>query len=140
MLTAQDYRDQIAAGTRAASDDLGGDTDWLDEITRTPVNHVHNLTFRGGNAKTNYLATVNYRNTEGIFLESYAERFTARADINHSMLDDMLNFNLGILTKTEKMNSYNANLGFNGYTYLIMTIRFPELKSRMVKQAITLPG
>jgi TonB-linked SusC/RagA family outer membrane protein len=117
MLTAQDYRDQIAAGTRAASDDLGGDTDWLDEITRTPVNHVHNLTFRGGNAKTNYLATVNYRNTEGIFLESYAERFTARADINHSMLDDMLNFNLGILTKTEKMNSYNANLGFNGYTY-----------------------
>ncbi len=117
MLTAQDYRDQIAAGTRDASDDLGGDTDWMDEITQSPVIHVHNLTFRGGNAKTNYLATVNYRDTEGIFLESFAERFTARADINHSMLDDMLNFNLGILTKTEKMNSYNANVGFDGYTY-----------------------
>ncbi|WP_120272924.1 SusC/RagA family TonB-linked outer membrane protein [Mangrovibacterium diazotrophicum] len=117
MLTAQDYRDQIAAGTRASSDDLGGDTNWLDEITQTPLIHVHNLTFRGGNSKTNYLATVNYRNAEGIFLESYAERFSARADINHSMLDDMLNFNLGILTKTEKMNSYNANVGFDGYTY-----------------------
>ncbi|MGD9930702.1 MAG: SusC/RagA family TonB-linked outer membrane protein [Mangrovibacterium sp.] len=111
MLTAQDYRDQIAAGTRASSDDLGGDTDWLDEITQTPINHVHNLTFRGGNAKTNYLATINYRDVDGIFKKSYSERMTARADVNHSMFDDMLNVNFGILSRTEKLN------GFSGYTY-----------------------
>ncbi|WP_159518959.1 SusC/RagA family TonB-linked outer membrane protein [Sunxiuqinia indica] len=117
MLTAEDYRQQVADGIRPQSDELGASTDWLDEITRTPVNYIHNLTFRGGNAKTNYLATINYRDTEGIFLESYSERLTARADINHSMFEDMLNFNLGILTKAEKMNSYNAERGFNGYTY-----------------------
>lgn len=111
MLTASDYRQQIAAGTRSSSDDLGGNTDWLKEITQTPLNHVHNLTFRGGNNKTNYLATVNYRNVEGIFLKSFTERLTARADINHSMFDDILSFNFGILSRTEKLN------GFNGYTY-----------------------
>ncbi len=111
MLTASDYRSQIADGTRAASDDLGASTDWLDQITQTPVNHVHNLTFRGGDEQTNYLATINYRDIDGIFLESYSERLTARADVNHNMFDGLLSFNLGLLTKTEKYN------GFNGYTY-----------------------
>lgn len=111
MLTAQDYRDQIAAGTRASSDDLGANTNWLDEITQTPINHVHNLSFRGGNSKTNYIATINYRDVDGIFKKSYTKRLTARADVNHSMFNDVLNFNLGILSRTEKLN------GFNGYTY-----------------------
>ena len=27
------------------------DTDWIDEISRTPVSHVHNLSLMGGNFK-----------------------------------------------------------------------------------------
>ena len=111
MLSAADYRQQIADGIRAQSDDLGANTDWQDEITQAPVNHVHNLTFRGGNSTTNYLATINYRDIDGIFLDSYSEKLTARADINHSMFDGLLSVNLGMLTKTVK------EFGFNGYTY-----------------------
>ncbi|MFT3738793.1 MAG: SusC/RagA family TonB-linked outer membrane protein [Breznakibacter sp.] len=111
MLTAEDYRAQIEKGMRLPSDDLGASTDWLDEITQTPLNHVHNLTFRGGNSETNYLATINYRDIDGIFLKSFSERFTVRADINHSMFDKKLVFNIGILSRTEK---YRA---FDGYTY-----------------------
>jgi len=111
MLTASDYRQQIANGTRQESDDLGGNTDWLDKITQTPINHVHNITLKGGDSKTNYLATINYRDVEGVFLQSYNERLTARADINHSMFDDMLKINIGILSKTQKSGN------FNGYTY-----------------------
>src|SRR5690606_25239656 len=99
MLTAEDYRQQIGDGVRNASDDLGATTDWFDEITRTPVSHVHNLTIRGGDSKTNYLASVNYNKAEGIFLKSDNEEFTTRADINHNLLDGLVNLNLGLLTR-----------------------------------------
>ena len=36
--------------------DHGADTDWIDEISRTPISHVHNLSLMGGNSKTNYIA------------------------------------------------------------------------------------
>ena len=59
MCTAEDYRNQIAAGTRDAAWDLGNNVDWMDEISRTPFSHVHNLSFKGGNEKTNYILNLN---------------------------------------------------------------------------------
>ncbi|MFA9390745.1 MAG: SusC/RagA family TonB-linked outer membrane protein [Prolixibacteraceae bacterium] len=117
MLTADDYRQQIADGTRLASDDLGASTDWMDEITRTPFSEVQNLTFRGGNETTNYLATVNYRDQQGIFKKSNNNTLTARTDVNHSMFDQMLNFNLGILSRYNKYNTTRDRGSFDGYTY-----------------------
>ena len=111
LSTAADFRQQIKDGFRAANTDLGATTDWLNEITRQPINQVHNLTFRGGNPTTNYLVNVNYNSTKGVFQKSYNEAFTGRADINHSMFDDKLKINVNILNSTKTLN------GFNGYIY-----------------------
>src|SRR5690606_13904686 len=81
LLTATDYRRQIKEGTRDASWDLGSDTDWLKEISQTPLTHIHNLTFRGGSSKTNYLASANYRYLEGILKRSDNETFSGRIDV-----------------------------------------------------------
>ncbi len=113
MLSAADYRQQISDGIRDASDDLGASTNWLDEITQTPMSHVHNLTFRGGNSTTNYLATVNYNDTEGIFLKTDKRTFTARTDINHTMFDGLVKVNLGLLSR----NIYHSNVSSTNYTY-----------------------
>ena len=40
--------------------DFKGDTDWVREITRTPVSQTHYVSLQGGNARTNYLASVTY--------------------------------------------------------------------------------
>lgn len=125
MLTAADYRKQIADGSRDASWDLGSNTDWLKEISQTPLTHVHNLTFRGGNNKTNYLANINYRSLEGIFKKSDNRTFTGRVDINHSMLDDKLRINVGILNSHNKYTTTGDGLSFNGYTYRQALIRNP---------------
>ena len=125
MLTAADYRKQIADGTRDASWDLGSSTDWLKEISQTPVSHVHNLTFRGGNSRTNYLANVNYRILEGIFKKSNNNTFTGRVDINHSMFDDKLKFNFGIISSQNKYTTTGDGSSFNGYTYRQALIRNP---------------
>ncbi len=117
MLSAEDYRQQIADGLRDKSDDLGGNTDWLNAITRTPFSQVHNLTIRGGNNETNYLASVNYNNSQGIFLKSDKETFTARTDINHTLFDGLIKVNLGILSRNIKYTSTQDGASFNGYTY-----------------------
>jgi TonB-linked SusC/RagA family outer membrane protein len=125
MLTAEDYRRQIADGTRTASADLGATTDWLDEIMQRPFNQIHNLTFRGGNSKTNYLASFNYRGLEGIFLKSDNKTFTGRLDVNHSMFDDKVNFNFGFLSQDNRYNTSGDGSSFNGYTYRQALIRNP---------------
>jgi len=113
MMTAEGYRQQIAAETRSKSDDLGATTNWLDEITQTPLSHVQNLTFRGGNEKTNYLASLNYNDTEGIFLKTGKRTFTARTDVNHYMFNGLVKFNMGLISR----NIYHENVSSTNYTY-----------------------
>ncbi|MGE4587309.1 MAG: SusC/RagA family TonB-linked outer membrane protein [Mangrovibacterium sp.] len=117
VCTATDYRELIREGIRSESDDLGASTDWLDKITRTPVSQEHNLTFRGGNGSTNYLASINYNDTKGIFLKSNKETFTVRSDINHTMFDGLIKLNLGVLSRNIHYTTTGDGYSFNGYTY-----------------------
>jgi len=97
-LTAADYRKQIAAGTRLSTYDLGHSTDWIKAMSNDlPLSTVQSATFRGGTNQTNYLASINYRYLDGIFQQTNHKQVTGRVDINHSMFDGKLRFNLGIL-------------------------------------------
>lgn len=113
MSTAADMRSQIASGFRQNQlIDQGASTDWLKEITRKPISQDHNLTVRGGNSTTNYLASLSYDNLQGLFLKSYNQVFSARADFNHSMFNNKLKLNLNLFSSSRKLN------GFNTYDYL----------------------
>src|SRR5690606_19281746 len=125
MLTAADYRTQIAAGERDASWDLGASTDWLDEITRNPIRHVHNLDVRGGNHKTNYIASLNYRALQGIFKRSDNNIFQGRLEINQSLFDDKVNVNFSMIGNQTNYTATGDNDGFNNYVYRQAIIRNP---------------
>jgi len=112
LLTAQDYREQIAAGTRPATYDLGSSTNWIKAMSNSfPVSTIQNATFRGGNSTTNYLASVNFRDLDGIFQQNNHKQVTGRVDINHTMLNGKLKFNFGIL------QTNFTDLPFNQYDY-----------------------
>lgn len=121
FLTADEYRQKIADGV--AFTDKGSSTDWLNAISQKPFTQVHNVTFRGGNAQTNYLVSGNYRGLQGIFQKSDNSTFTGRADINHNMFEGRVKLNLGLLRSDNKYTSTidGGNTGvtgaFNGYTY-----------------------
>jgi TonB-linked SusC/RagA family outer membrane protein len=117
MLTASDYRQQIADGFRDTSWDKGQDTDWLDQITRTPISHVHNLSFTGGNRTTNYLLNVNFRQAQGIFKKSDNQRLNVRAKVNHKMFDDKLTASFEILNTQNKYSTTGDGTSFNGFVY-----------------------
>lgn len=79
--------------------DFKGDTDWVKEITRTPVSQTHYVSLQGGNARTNYLASVTYNDKQGIYKGSFDESLTAKLSINHAMFDDRLKIALNVSNK-----------------------------------------
>ncbi|WP_202390758.1 SusC/RagA family TonB-linked outer membrane protein [Flavobacterium sp. Sd200] len=140
MLTAQDYRNQVASGLRPATDNQGYNTDWLDAITQTPISHTHNLTFRGGDYKTNYLASLNVRKLEGIFQKSDNNIYTGRVDINHSMFDDKVRINLGLLNRSGNFTTTGDAASFNGYVYRQALLRNPTSPVQYPDGAWDSPG
>lgn len=102
-------------------------TDWFDVVTRTPVSQNHNLSFSGGDAETNYTATFNYRNNEGLFLRSDNEVTTGRFNVRHSMLENQLTADLNVVTRSQNYFSGDGtgNNGFNEFAYRNTLTRNP---------------
>ncbi len=119
FLNASEYRKFGAEGYPFI--DYGLNTDWFKTISRElPFSQTHNLSLQGGNRNTNYTATINYRNWEGLFLKSVNRQLTARLDVNHAMLDGKIKFNINAITR-----SRNDDGGFNSYVYRQSVIRNP---------------
>lgn len=113
MLNAEQVREKIADGYNYP--DYGGNTDWLGELTRDlPISHVHNLLIRGGDAKTNYTANANFRELQGIIIESNKRDFTGRIAVNHNMFDDKLRFNVNLTSNDNRYRSLKENGSFDG--------------------------
>jgi len=68
--------------------DLGSNTDWIDEVTRTGVTYVNNFAVSGGSEKTNYRISANIRNVDGILKESGYDQLNTRANINTKIFND----------------------------------------------------
>lgn len=82
MMTAEQYRAYRTVNNPL--DDLGASSDWFKATTRFGFNHLHTLTVSGGNAKTNYRVTADYRYARGIDLSSDRREYGARAGVNHT--------------------------------------------------------
>ena len=62
MLSADEYRaNRLPSGTGY---DLGGNVDWLKEVSRVGVRTQHTLTQSGGNARSNYRTSLDYRDAK----------------------------------------------------------------------------
>ncbi|MFL9843577.1 SusC/RagA family TonB-linked outer membrane protein [Flavobacterium rhizosphaerae] len=97
--------------------DNGANTNWLDEITRTPIVHVHNITMQGGNSETNYIANLNYNYQEGIFLKSDNKTLRGRIEVNHKMFDDKLHLRFSLLSRDNQYTSTGAGSSFRPWIY-----------------------
>ena len=73
-----------------------------DELTKVAVSHSHTLQVMGGNTKTNYKATVDYKNTDGIDLRSERQQVGARLSLNHTGKSDLYNVILNVAPRTVK--------------------------------------
>lgn len=95
MMSAQDYRDvRLGWGDRGV--DLGGNIDWLDAVSRTGFTMQHTLTVSGGNERSNYRVSADYRDANGVDLRSNREEYGARASVMHTTKGGLFTINLNV--------------------------------------------
>lgn len=64
-----------------------GGTDWQDELFRTGYGQEYQLDYSGGSNKVKYFISGNYLNQDGIVINSYYKRYSARANIDAGITD-----------------------------------------------------
>lgn len=87
-MTAAEFK---AAGGK----DLGASTDWNEAITRTGISNVHNLSLSGGSGSgTTYLASVNYRDVQGVAIKTGFDQLNGHFGLTQRALKDRLTLTL----------------------------------------------
>ncbi|MBA4745702.1 MAG: SusC/RagA family TonB-linked outer membrane protein [Muricauda sp.] len=86
--------------------DFGSNTNFEDEILRTGVSNVHNLSFSRNNGSTNYRASINYRDIGGTLVDQGFEQLNARINISQNFLDDKLTLG-SIVSVTKREINYS---------------------------------
>jgi TonB-dependent starch-binding outer membrane protein SusC len=129
FLDASDYRRLKAEGRDFI--DFGYDTDWFSEVIRAnPFNHTQNFLVQGSSEKSDYTASVNFREWEGLFLRSDNSETRMRLDANHSMLNDKLKVNANIISRQQKYWTGGDGYSFDATVYRQALIRNPTDRLR----------
>jgi TonB-linked SusC/RagA family outer membrane protein len=129
VLSGSQYRDFIAAqvalgNINAAAIGAQGSasTDWEEELLEAAPTFNHNLSFSGGSANTQYRASLNYFNQQGIVINNGLRRYQARVNGTHNAIDGRLRLGLN-LTGSHIINDYlpyEENGGFEGGVFINM--------------------
>jgi TonB-linked SusC/RagA family outer membrane protein len=126
FLTADQYRQKIAEGYSMPFPDQGYSTNWLDEITRNkPITQNHDLSLKGGNAQSNYVANLNYLSQQGMFNKSDNNEFKFSLDVNHFMFKDKLKININLIKGLQKYGALGDGRSFDKEIYRQSLIRNP---------------
>lgn len=120
VLTASEWRDYAREKGQDTSefDVYGADTDtnWFDEIMRTGISHNHNVSLSGGSSKSNYRASFNYLDREGVVRDDAMKRYNFRFQFQQRAINDRLRIGLtGSATMTDRdaPNRDNFVLAYN---------------------------
>ncbi|MDZ7649938.1 MAG: hypothetical protein U5K54_23955 [Cytophagales bacterium] len=70
----------------AGGNDLGSETNWQDEVTRTGMSYVNNVAISGSTEHTSFRVSTNFRNVEGILEGSGLDQINTRANLTHLSL------------------------------------------------------
>ncbi|MFP2995748.1 SusC/RagA family TonB-linked outer membrane protein [Spongiivirga sp. MCCC 1A20706] len=93
--------------------DLGSDTDWRDEVTQTAISSVHNIAAVGGTDDASYRVSMNFRDEEGILINSGFEQFNARTKLSGKLLNDKLRIDFNAaLTQRDSEFGFNEALRY----------------------------
>jgi TonB-linked SusC/RagA family outer membrane protein len=148
LATGQQYRafiaqqvDQYMADSAAGKAVKGGlppnaltslgtvNTDWQDAVFRRGIATNHNLAFSGGSAQTQYRASLNYFDQQGIVWGSGLQRYQGRLNANHDAFTGKLRLALN-LTASRVNNQFaplENNAGFTGGLFSNILIFNPTL-------------
>jgi len=98
--------------------DRGSETDWIDELTRTPFIHSHNLSITGGTPQFNYRASLSYKDNPGIAIKTGYDELIARFAANQTLLNGRISVAYdATYRRFNRQSSNNDNSAFKHATH-----------------------
>lgn len=91
--------------------DGGASTDWQDEIYRTGLSTMNNLSLSGGNQQSSFYASITHSNWEGVMKGTAKERTNAMINVSHSAFKNKLRFS-GSMAGAFENNDYESYGGW----------------------------
>lgn len=88
----------------------GADTDWFDEVTRTPVSHKHTISLSGGTEKFSHFTSLNYEYAEGVQKKNDFEKIAARTNIRNTMLEGWLDLDVNLYVTHRKYHPSSGSV------------------------------
>lgn len=76
--------------------DFGSDTDWRGELIDDAISYTTNASVSGSFGNSNYMASVNYRDNNGIVNGVGNERLNTRLNLSQGALNNRLRFNVNL--------------------------------------------
>ncbi len=116
VLTAKEWRDYTERENMDVSEiDMGSNTNWFKEITRTGFSQKHHLSLSGGSKNNSYRGSISYLDRQGVVKANNLTRYNARLKFDQSALNDRLNFSfIGAITERDfsPVDSHNFLLAY----------------------------
>ncbi|MBE7174342.1 MAG: SusC/RagA family TonB-linked outer membrane protein [Williamsia sp.] len=108
-------REEFLAHNRGV--DYKGNTNWFKAVGRDfALSHKQTAQFSGGNAKTNYMISMDYRNAQGLELRSAKEEYGARLNLNHTSANNLYTATVTIAPRMLKSNNSSRGAFSQGIT------------------------
>ncbi|GGH25188.1 SusC/RagA family TonB-linked outer membrane protein [Dyadobacter endophyticus] len=96
--------------------DFGGNTNWMNAVKRNPsFSHKHTLQFSGGNGKTNYFTSLDYRDANGLDLRSAKREYGGRININHKTANNIVELAFTAAPRYTK----TSDADYSGFNYAL---------------------
>ncbi|GHE32941.1 SusC/RagA family TonB-linked outer membrane protein [Sphingobacterium griseoflavum] len=110
MMNGEQYRNFIDQNgfSMEPTDDLGADTDWQKEVERRGISTNHNVSLIGGTEKTQYRASLNTLQNNGVIKGTDMGRQIGRGFVQTKALEDKLTASFNVNTSITKQNDVLA--------------------------------
>ena len=119
MLSADEFR-STAKALGMTPLDMGGNTNFFDEIEQLGYTQNHNISFGAGNDDSNYRASVGVIDQQGIIKNSGMKNYTAKLDASQNMFNNKLKIEFGMfgsLKQVDYTNDYEKTFVFYPFLY-----------------------
>jgi TonB-dependent starch-binding outer membrane protein SusC len=114
-MNSKEWRALRAEINSTLNNNIGTDfefnTNWFKQIEQTALSQVHNLSISGGNDHTIYCASINYRQGEGVEINTGYDQLNGRISISQNAFNDKVTLDLN-MGATERQSQYGFSEAF----------------------------
>lgn len=124
MLSAPELRQYLKDNKQVLNsiDDDGSDTNWQKLLERTGYSQNHNLSYGGSGASSEYGASVNYFDNQGILKNTSLKRTIVRAYVNQRFFNDRLKLGLTITNSATTGNDIYQTQALSNMLFYLPTV------------------